>query len=87
MDAMDTCPKCESNRVHRSKTRNAWEKFRRDFSQKRLYRCHSCGWRGWGEVSDREPSADASQMADAPPPDFDAIDAALSSDDKTATRS
>jgi len=44
---MDSCPACGSNRVFRSKTRTAFERFRRQFTLKRPYRCHSCNWRGW----------------------------------------
>lgn len=44
---MDTCPKCNSKRVHRSRTRSAFERFRRDLTGKVPFRCEDCGWRGW----------------------------------------
>ena len=74
---MDTCPSCGSRRVFRSKTRTAFERFRRQFTMKRPYRCHACNWRGWapdgrqavapGDVIDTEAAA----------PDLGAIDDAL----------
>ena len=41
------CPKCESARVHRSRTRSAWERWRREITGKSPFRCQRCGWRGW----------------------------------------
>lgn len=76
---MTSCPRCRSNRVHRSRTKTAWERLRRDFSHKRLFRCDECGWRGWGEVTERARpgSAPPEGSSDAAAPDFDAIDQAL----------
>ena len=45
---MRTCPKCESEDIHRSHTRSTWESWRKKITGKRPYRCHACGWRGWG---------------------------------------
>jgi hypothetical protein len=45
---MQHCPSCKSEAIHRSRTRNRWEQFRRELSGKRPYRCRECGWRGWG---------------------------------------
>lgn len=76
---MVSCPKCRSNRVHRSRTKTAWERLRRDFSHKRPFRCDECGWRGWGEVTERARPASlpAEGQNGAVPPDFNAIDQAL----------
>ena len=41
------CPKCHSDNVRRSRTRNRWEKWRKEITSKRPHRCRSCGWRGW----------------------------------------
>lgn len=41
------CPKCEGFHAHRSHARTYFERSRRAWSPKRLYRCHGCGWRGW----------------------------------------
>lgn len=45
---MNLCPACRSKDIHRSKSRNALERWRKEHSDKRLFRCHKCGWRGWG---------------------------------------
>jgi uncharacterized protein with PIN domain len=42
------CPKCKSQSLYRSHSRNLWEKVQKVFRQgKHLYRCHECNWRGW----------------------------------------
>lgn len=48
------CPKCQSLSVHRSRSRNPWERWRKEITGKRPYRCADCGWRGW--APDQEPS-------------------------------
>jgi len=45
--AMHECPKCKSDIIHRSRSRTRMEAWRKIITGKRLYRCHSCGWRGW----------------------------------------
>lgn len=60
---MLNCPKCGSPRVHRSRTRTVWERFRKNFTQARLHRCHACGWRGWGAVISAPPTVDAIDVA------------------------
>lgn len=45
---MHHCPKCQSQDIHRSRTRTKWETWRKEITGKRPYRCHECGWRGWG---------------------------------------
>lgn len=74
---MDACPACGSSRVFRSKTRNAFERSRRQFTAKRPYRCHACNWRGWAAERTRAVSPKAMIDAATPPPDLGAIDAAL----------
>jgi hypothetical protein len=41
------CPSCISARVHRSRSRTLVERVRRTMTVERLFRCDSCGWRGW----------------------------------------
>ena len=41
------CPRCGSKRFYRSRHRTAWELWRKKISERRLYRCHTCQWRGW----------------------------------------
>jgi hypothetical protein len=44
---MQKCPKCNSDNVHRSRTKTKWENWRKEITGKRPYRCHGCNWRGW----------------------------------------
>ena len=74
---MTVCPACGSNRVFRSKSRNAFERFRRQFTVKRPYRCHACGWRGWAADGAQAVSPEDVIDAATPAPDLSAIDAAL----------
>lgn len=41
------CPKCRAQGPQRSKARNVFERLRRQFSERRIFRCVKCGWRGW----------------------------------------
>jgi hypothetical protein len=41
------CPSCAAPTIYRSKARSLPERVRRNFSDLRLFRCTSCGWRGW----------------------------------------
>jgi predicted RNA-binding Zn-ribbon protein involved in translation (DUF1610 family) len=77
---MDKCPACGSHRVFRSKTRSAFERFRRQLTLKHPYRCHGCGWRGWAAES-LHAAAGPSEVVGppVPPPDLAAIDMALGS--------
>ncbi len=51
----ESCPACRSTDVCRSKAQSLTERVRRSLadatfmarSQKRLFRCRACGWRGW----------------------------------------
>jgi FlaA1/EpsC-like NDP-sugar epimerase/predicted RNA-binding Zn-ribbon protein involved in translation (DUF1610 family) len=77
------CPKCGSSTLFRSKARNLPERVRRNFSEQRLYRCTSCGWRGWlrplhfNEGEAAEPAA---------VPDLAALDVALKAMETPAPR-
>ncbi len=42
------CLQCDSADIHRSRARSLQERLRRHFTAKQLFRCHRCGWRGWG---------------------------------------
>jgi len=44
---MRQCPHCNSNRVHRSRSRTRWERWRKQITGKAAYRCVDCDWRGW----------------------------------------
>ena len=44
---MRQCPQCKSNRVHRSRSRTRWERWRKQITGKAAYRCIDCDWRGW----------------------------------------
>src|SRR4030095_9840668 len=41
------CPSCNCVHIHRSKARNVFERVKKLRTDKRLYRCEECGWRGW----------------------------------------
>jgi len=79
---MTLCPACGSNRVFRSKSRNAFERFRRQFTVKRPFRCHACAWRGW--AADDAQVVPSEEVIDAatPPLDLSAIDALLEESQK-----
>jgi hypothetical protein len=68
---MHHCPSCKSDRIHSSRTRSRWETWRKEITGKRAYRCHQCGWRGWGADSGPRFSAeqlDSASRAMAPDP-------------------
>lgn len=41
------CPKCREFTLYRSRARSIIETLKKQFTRKRPYRCHRCGWRGW----------------------------------------
>ena len=45
---MHKCPKCKSAKIERSRSRSKLETLRKEITNKRPFRCHACGWRGWG---------------------------------------
>ena len=48
---MRTCPECRSDRIHRSRSRNIWEAWRKRLTRSVPFRCHQCGWRGWTDAA------------------------------------
>jgi FlaA1/EpsC-like NDP-sugar epimerase/predicted RNA-binding Zn-ribbon protein involved in translation (DUF1610 family) len=68
------CPSCGESTLFRSKARSLPERLRRSWSIQRLFRCSTCGWRGWLlplHVS-------TSEAVEVPAvPDFAALDIAL----------
>jgi len=77
---MKECPQCGSPRIHRSRSRHWWERLRREFTEKRPFRCKACGWRGWGiELEDqrRAPAVSVPRAGGDWQPNFRAIDKAL----------
>jgi len=66
------CPHCAGT-MHRSHARSLPERLRKGFSHQRLFRCDSCGWRGWLvplEFGDHQP------MEARPAPDLSSLDSA-----------
>ena len=47
---MPLCPKCHSASLRRSATRSRWERWRKEITGKRPYRCRACRWRGWKRI-------------------------------------
>jgi hypothetical protein len=69
---MDHCPKCQSQNIHRSRSRSRWDVWRKEITGKRQFRCHACNWRGWGidarpNVVEAEREATARALAPQPP--------------------
>jgi UDP-GlcNAc:undecaprenyl-phosphate GlcNAc-1-phosphate transferase len=50
--ASERCPGCGSSRLHRSHVRKLSERVRKRLTEKRLFRCDECGWRGWNFIID-----------------------------------
>lgn len=66
------CPRCDA-RVHRSRSRGVHHRLRKRFTSTRLFRCNSCGWRGWLHPTEVAPPVPiASSRPD--PPDLTALD-------------
>src|SRR5262249_42757755 len=42
-----SCPKCSSGRIVRSHSHTAVERLRKRLTDRRLFRCDTCNWRGW----------------------------------------
>src|SRR5919202_4503356 len=68
---MHRCPSCSCEDIHRSHTRTRWEKYRKEITRKRPFRCRRCGWRGWavdlGPTFSRRMRAAARALATHPP--------------------
>jgi UDP-GlcNAc:undecaprenyl-phosphate GlcNAc-1-phosphate transferase len=69
-----SCPSCSAPSLHRSKSRNLYERFRKSHSTDRLFRCHQCGWRGWLRPIDVLLNPIAEQAAEI---DLTTVDAAM----------
>ena len=41
---MQTCPRCKSAKLQRSRSRSKWEVWRKEITHKRPFRCADCGW-------------------------------------------
>ena len=67
---MNHCPNCNSKFIRRSRTRSRWERWRKEITDKRPYRCRACDWRGWMAVGlteqDLATSHDRSMAPDPP---------------------
>ncbi|HEY6212994.1 MAG TPA: hypothetical protein VIW45_11955 [Vicinamibacterales bacterium] len=44
---ISVCPRCGQPKLHHSRAKGAFERFRRHFTDRVPFRCHGCGWRGW----------------------------------------
>jgi hypothetical protein len=75
---LEECPKCQSRKVHRSRTRSVVERFRRNFTGKAPFRCDGCGWRGWGLDFGGHGDGCVGRPPEGPEPDLEAIDRELS---------
>lgn len=69
---MHQCPKCSADDIHRSRAKTKWESWRKEITGKRPYRCHACGWRGWGvdmgpKFGDLEKEVAERALAPEPP--------------------
>lgn len=58
MPSMYPCPKCGEYHYHRSHSRNFYEKLRKRIKKDRVFRCHTCGYRGWIRVKKLEHETD-----------------------------
>ena len=69
---MSHCPNCQSDDIRRSRTRTRWERWRKEITGKRPYRCRGCNWRGWLpiEVGDALDSHARSKRYLADPPNL-----------------
>lgn len=67
---MSHCPKCKSENLRRSRTRSRWERWRKEITGRRPYRCRACNWRGWlpiGVADTVEAREQARRKAADPP--------------------
>jgi len=72
--ADQSCPRCAALTLYRSKARSLPERVRRNFSDQRLFRCTSCGWRGWLLPLHFDDGSNAEPVV---MPDLVALDSAL----------
>lgn len=69
------CPECNSLHLHRSRARGVRERVRRRFSDRRLFRCSACGWRGWLVPLHFNEGTRLERLS--PAPDLTSLDVAL----------
>ena len=67
---MSHCPNCKSDDIRRSRTQTRWERWRKEITGKRPYRCRGCNWRWWlpievGDALDQDTRA-RRHVADPP---------------------
>ncbi|OFW16265.1 MAG: hypothetical protein A3H29_15860 [Acidobacteria bacterium RIFCSPLOWO2_02_FULL_67_21] len=69
---MSQCPKCNSHNLRRSRTRSRWERWRKEITGRRPYRCRACDWRGWLPISvgDAIEAREAARRKAADPPNL-----------------
>lgn len=69
---MSHCPKCKSDHIRRSRTRGRWERWRKEITGKRPYRCRACSWRGWlpVRVGDAIEAREQARRSAADPPNL-----------------
>ena len=67
---MAHCPKCHSKNLRRSRTRSRWERWRKEITSKRPYRCRACQWRGWLPIALDIEETMASRPTAADPPNL-----------------
>ena len=67
---MSRCPKCRSEDVRRSRTRGRWERWRKEITGKRPYRCRRCNWRGWLIIDPSEVDRAARRSTVPDPPNL-----------------
>ncbi len=68
------CPACQSWALNRSRARTLAERMRRNYSDKRLFRCADCDWRGWLVPME---FWDSEAVAPGAMPDLAALDCAV----------
>lgn len=57
LTGVHVCPRCGSDRVHRSRTRSLVERLVAALSPLRVTRCHACGLRRWAARAAPAPGA------------------------------
>src|SRR5688572_7983007 len=62
------CPNCKSKDLRLSHTRSRWERWRRDITGKRPYRCRACQWRGWKNAGLGEDAPTSTLRTNVPDP-------------------
>ena len=77
------CPHCGASTLFRSKAKTLTERARRSISQRRLFRCTTCSWRGWLLPLH---TSDAPAVEPAAVPDLSALDFALEASAPVARR-